>query len=181
MADVAERGDAQQAAVAEPAAAAARAAGGGRHRMLLYIGAGWDALMVGPLAQRHGYTLFVFVDTLPALQARPRGRGTVPGVAGLLSSGHELMPGLGVSTLPPQCYPPGSNGWRNSRDVDSLLTAVRRRLQHLGCAVTEEGAAAERRHTFLCTGAVTARLDYFYSTPVGGGGAGRWARAVDNV
>ena len=171
----------------EAPAPAAGGDGAGRQPLLLYIGAGWDALVVAPLAQRHSYTRFVFVDALPALQARSAGglpyRTTaaekVQGALGRTRFPAEAQPFSALAGSPPphamQPYPPGSNGWRNSRDVGSLLAAVRRRLEHLGCRLEEESAPAQRLHTIWCSGAVNARLDYFYSTRVGSLRGGRGA------
>lgn len=112
-ADAASKGAAPRALAPAPAAAGD---GGGRQALLLYIGAGWDALVLAPLAQRHGYTRFVFVDALPEVQVRPLCWTT---------QGLHLHLALLVSS----CGPPKKcAGWLPALPLHAALPARQQRL-----------------------------------------------------
>lgn len=99
--------------------------------MLLYIGAGWDLLLLQNAVQHFGYSHLVCTDALPALDY----------------------------------FEPAQRGYRNSHSLEALLGACRRRLLHLGCTLREEADPAHNLHTFHCSGALQATVQYFYSTP----------------
>eukprot|EP00887_Chlorella_sp_A99_P002447 scaffold10.g2447.t1 len=100
-------------------------------RSLLYIGAGWDLLLLRNAVEHWGYATLVCVDALPAMPH----------------------------------YTPRQAGYRNAHSLEVLLAAVRRRLLHLGCALSEEADPAHSLHTLRCSGTLEATMDYFDSTP----------------